>query len=126
MSVLQKLDKEDKSSLPNLEIQRRVIVKQEKKNKEKAIKVILKYDSDHYFIKGHVKEINRAFSHRCFTCVFVLFRKLVENLIIDILRVKYPESGGINNKNLYFIVPPQHSHDQHPGRWWSVNSGQVW
>jgi hypothetical protein len=55
------------------------------------------------FIKTHFedqlyenlkREINAAYSHGFFTVTLILSRKLIENLLIDVLRKKYPPSGG--------------------------------
>ena len=62
------------------------------KTYKKPIEKIIEYDTDNPFIKGHVEEVNRAYTHGCYTSVFILSRKIIENLIMDILREKYKEN----------------------------------
>lgn len=62
---------------------------------------IIDYDTKDHFIKGHIAEINRAYNARCYTSVFILTRKVIENLIIDILKKKFPEKT-LANRELYF------------------------
>ncbi|MCL5099638.1 MAG: hypothetical protein M1158_00760 [Candidatus Marsarchaeota archaeon] len=47
-------------------------------------------------------EINKAYSYSLFTSALMLSRKLVENLLIDILRKKYPVA--INGLDVYYIT----------------------
>ncbi len=47
-------------------------------------------------------EINRVYSYGLFTSALVLSRKLVENLLIDILRKKYPVAN--NGLDVYYIT----------------------
>ena len=48
-------------------------------------------------------EINMAYKMRLFTSVMLLIRKLFENLIIEILRMKYP-SNTPGNLEIYYII----------------------
>jgi len=97
-SVLQKLDTDDRESLKGISIT-------SKENAPAEVKVaprvkntldkrpstpIINYDSEDYFVKEHIKELSRAYYSKCYTAVFVLFRKIIENLIIDILKAKFP------------------------------------
>ena len=102
LSVLQKLDKEDKSTLPHIEIKKDKIIVNKKKlyKKEKMLKII-DYTTDDYFKKGHIEEINKAYTKGCYTSVNILARKIIENLIIDILRIKFPPITK-DNKELYY------------------------
>ena len=78
-----------------------MIVKKKKlPRKERIIKVI-DYDSDDYFINGHITELNKAYNSGCYTCVNILIRKIIENLIIDILRKKFPPTTQ-ENTELYY------------------------
>ncbi|MHC4663425.1 MAG: hypothetical protein ACYS8W_17330 [Planctomycetota bacterium] len=104
-SVLRKLDTEDRASLPSaIEIKRSKAVLEEKKPKkrEKIIKLI-DYTTDDPFIKGHINEVNLAYTKRCYTSANILARKIIENLIIDILRAKFPPKKR-ENKELYFDI----------------------
>jgi hypothetical protein len=71
---------------------------------EKKLESFINYETKDYFKKGHIAELNRAFQNRCFTSVYILARKIIENLIIDILRKKFPEKNE-SNKELYFDTP---------------------
>ncbi len=48
------------------------------------------------------KEINLTYGYGLFTSALVLSRKLIENLLIDILREKYPASAG--GLDIYYIA----------------------
>lgn len=74
--------------------------KHPKAQKLRIIEVI-SYDTDDHFISGHFSELNRAYTFGCYTSVFILARKIVENLIIDILKQYFPEKKK-GNKELYF------------------------
>jgi hypothetical protein len=97
-SVLQKLDPEDKESLKGVSITNKVNALTEVKIAprvrdtidKKQTKPIINYESEDYFVKEHIKELSRAYYSKCYTAVFILFRKIVENLIIDILKAKFP------------------------------------
>lgn len=104
LTVFRKLDKEDKASLPSTEVvPEKIKVKQKNRKTEKRIKILIDYDTTDYFKKGHIDELNKAYTHGCYTAVFILTRKIVENLIIDILRAKFPEDKK-ENKELYFDI----------------------
>ncbi len=81
------LDKEDKKSLPSYETEAptRIKIKQ-LKNHKKGIINFFKYETPDPFIKGHIDEVNKAYTHGCYTCVFIFCRKIIENLIINILK----------------------------------------
>ena len=105
-TVLRMLDKEDRATLPsNIEIaEEKVILKNKKRGtKEKKILALIDYETADYFKKGHINELNKAYTFGCNTSVFILARKIVENLIIDILKAKYPEKNK-KNKELYFDI----------------------
>ena len=51
-------------------------------------------------------EINEAYKMRFFTSVMLLTRKMFENLLIEILRIKYPPSTP-DNHEIYFIRTDQ-------------------
>lgn len=103
-SVMQKLSKEDKETLPNHEVEKTVIkLKQKKTNPKEKIVELIKYETSDHFQKGHISEVNRAYSKGCYTAAFILTRKVIENLIIDLLRTKYPPSSK-ENKELYYDI----------------------
>lgn len=104
-TVWQKLTPEDKASLPHLDVKRTrhiVSAKSTKKN-TKSIKTIIKYDTNDYFKRGHIDEINRAYTNKCYTSVFILTRKVIENLIVEILVNKFPATTR-ENKELYYDI----------------------
>jgi hypothetical protein len=96
-SVLQKLDPDDKESLKGISIADKEnvptaikVVSKKNAHDKKRLTPIINYESEDYFVKEHIKELSRAYSSKCFTSVFILFRKIIENLIIDILKSKFP------------------------------------
>lgn len=103
LSVLGKLDAEDKSCLPNIQVTAPVVIQGKKIEKKEKIQNYFDYDTTNYFIKEHVKEVNLAYTKGCLTCANILIRKIIENLIIDILRKKY-SSNSLHDKQLYYDV----------------------
>lgn len=102
LSVLGKLDSEDKKSLPNLRISKPIVITRKRVSRKKEIiKKIVDYETDDYFKKSHVQEVNKAYSKGCYTAVYILSRKIIENLVIDILRQKFPPISK-TNKELYY------------------------
>lgn len=101
-TIFRKLDKEDKATLPSTEaVPEKIKIKVKNGNKKLSIKKVLDYETTDHFKKGHIEELNKAYTVGCNTSVFILARKIVENLIIDILKKKYPENVK-KNKELYF------------------------
>lgn len=103
-TVLRMLNKEDRATLPsNIEMAKEKVILENKKRgtKEKKMQTLIDYKTTEHFKKGHIEELNKAYTFGCNTSVFILARKIVENLIIDILKKKYPEKVKIN-KELYF------------------------
>jgi hypothetical protein len=108
-TIFRKLDKNDKESLPNFEIENikiKVKGKTKKNHKKPPLKTLINYETEDYFKKGHIEELHRTYTHKCYTATFVLARKIVENLIIDILREKFPK-----NKKIYFDINQGRFHD---------------
>ncbi len=99
-SVMRMMDQEDKKSLPNIEVNKPIKITQEKPVKKEKIIRFISYDSSDHFIKSHILEVNRAYTKGCLTSVNILIRKIIENLIIDILRKKFPPNG--TNIGLYY------------------------
>jgi hypothetical protein len=79
-------------------------------NNKQRIEEVIDYDTDDHFIQGHINELNKAYTYGCYTSVNILARKIIENLIIDILKMKYPESS-LANKKLYFDINQKRYHD---------------
>ncbi len=105
-SVLRHLDADDRASLPNLAIEPPVVLKSKagrRFGKKDRIVAFLRTSSSEFYKIDHVTEINRAYTFGCFTACFVLCRKVVENLFIDVLRAKYPANIP-GNLSLYYDV----------------------
>jgi hypothetical protein len=100
-SVVQKLNREERAALPNLEISKPLRIERVKKQKSKRIIEFVKYETTNRFIKGHVTETNKAYTSGCYTAAFILCRKIIENLLTDIIRRKYP-SNKKQNVEIYF------------------------
>lgn len=105
-SIFRKLDKEDKGSLPNIELEKQKIKISEKmprkREREKIIEFI-RYPTNDRFRKAHIDEVNRAYTYKCYTSAFILCRKIIENLLTDIIRRKFPQNK-IENIELYFDI----------------------
>ncbi len=99
-SVRRLLSKNDKLSIPPFTAEKIPTVKSKKPRiTRQHTKEIIRFETTDHFLNKHIEEVNRAYSNRCYTCVFVLTRKIIENLIIAILKAKYPA-----NRDLYFDV----------------------
>ena len=100
-SVVQKLKREERAALPPLEISKPLRIESVKKRKSKCIIEFVRYETSNTFIKGHVTETNKAYTSGCYTAAFILCRKIIENLLTDIIRRKYP-SNKKQNVEIYF------------------------
>lgn len=104
VNVLSKLSKEEKQSLPHNEVEKPKVKIAKKITKPKPVmKTIISYQSEDYFVAGHIKEINKAYTEGCYTSVHILARKIIENLVREILSEKFPENTQ-ENKALYFDI----------------------
>lgn len=97
------LTSEEKNKVPNLEFEKPIKIKQSipSKKTEKKIIQYLKYDTTDTFIKAHIDEINKAYTFHCYTAAFILCRKIIENLLTDIIRKKYPKMDK-SHLEIYF------------------------
>ena len=104
-SVRAKLTREEKETFPNIHIQKPSTITQKitRNNKREQIKQLVTYETSDRFIKAHVDEINRCYTFRCYTAAFILCRKLIENLLTDLIRTKYPQNN-LQNVELYFDI----------------------
>lgn len=111
-SILAKLDKEDRESLSRVPLyQKKIIVTEHLKGKkEPHFFIFLKYNSTDPFQKKHIEEINKAYNCKCYTAVFILCRKVIENLIIDLLIKQFPAKTK-KNIELYFDIKRGRLHD---------------
>jgi hypothetical protein len=117
-SIMGKLDDEDKAALTDYQLLNRpsspTLIKQPHKDKTNGgrnrKKPIINYESTNpsysYYVNQHIRELTDAYHAECYTAVFILFRKIVENLIIDILKAKFP--GRID---LVYSVGQRRYHD---------------
>jgi len=100
-SVARWLTPKDRETLETLKIEKVKIPKTKARQRKKIIK-IASYETDDKLLKAHIKEINKAYTYGCYTAVFVLCRKVLENLIVHhILRKKYPENSE-QHRSKYF------------------------
>jgi hypothetical protein len=92
-SISKMLTPEEKKAIPHLSIVKSVTIRQKRPRtlKNKSIKQFIKYDTSDPFIKGHVEEVNKCYTYSCYTAAFILCRKIIENLLIDIIKRKYPK-----------------------------------
>jgi hypothetical protein len=65
---------------------------------------------DDVFYNELKREINSSYRCRLFTATFVLSRKMIENLVIDVLRLKFPQNIG-DNLTLYYRAKDGRFHD---------------
>jgi hypothetical protein len=106
-SVRRLINKEDKLTIPHVKIEPAPSLKSKKRiTPSERLKEIIRFDTADHFLKKHIAEINRAYTKHCYTCVFVLTRKVLENLIIGILKAKYPI-----DRQLYFDIPRARNQD---------------
>lgn len=61
-------------------------------------KPILVFSSPDPFIERHITEINGTYHAACYTATFMLCRKVMENLIVQILKKKFPAA---KHRNMY-------------------------
>jgi hypothetical protein len=101
-SVFTKLNAEEKASLPNVEIDKPIRLRQagNAKKKETLIQFV-RYQTDDPFIKAHILEMNRAYTAKCYTSLFILCRKMLENLLAEVIKRKFPQNVK-ENIELYF------------------------
>jgi hypothetical protein len=106
-SVRRLINKEDKLTIPHVKIEPLPPLKNRKRiTSREELRQIIRFETTDHFLKKHIAEINRAYTKHCYTCVFVLTRKVLENLIIGILKARYPA-----DRQLYFDVPRGRNQD---------------
>ena len=82
------LDDEDQNSLKSRNIQTITVKKSNsiKKSKEKLIC----YETSDPLLKKHLDEINNCYNANCPTAAFILTRKVLENLIFNMIKLRFP------------------------------------
>jgi hypothetical protein len=103
LSILRMLDAEERASIPHVDVIQSIPKVNKKTKKIKKIELFLTIQTNNVFYNKHIDEVNKAYSAKCFTAVNILLRKIIENMIIDILRTKYPAISR-ENKELYYDV----------------------
>jgi hypothetical protein len=101
-SLLGKLEDEDIGALKDYQLlnrqsppgivqgNQRVKTSGVKSSKKPIISYFSTNPSNSYYVNEHIRELTDAYFAGCYTAVFILFRKIVENLIIDIVKAKFP------------------------------------
>jgi hypothetical protein len=99
ISVRSKLTPEEKRTFPNLDIQKptTIVKKIPKNSRKRQVTQFIRYETTNPFIKAHVDEVNKCYTFGGYTAAFILCRKIIENMLTDIIRKKYP-----SEVNLYF------------------------
>jgi hypothetical protein len=108
MSFMPKLDADDKASLANMKTAQVYIPMPRKSGNSKLQKVkyveFFTYPTTDVFQKKHIEEINIAYNAKCYTAAFLLCRKVIQNLIVDLLIKQFPPNKAKENKELYFDI----------------------
>jgi hypothetical protein len=106
-SVSRWLDEQDRLSLGGIGSSQQVVIVKSITTKNKSVsrrlapKTLVTYYTTDSFEQRHIEEINLAYNAGCYTAAYVLCRKVIENLIIGILKRKYPPKNP-KNLNLYY------------------------
>lgn len=97
ISILPKLTDDDKKALSMMQLS--MVPKREVKipsgKAAKPFKIFLAYTTIDKFEKEHIDEINRAYNAGCYTATYILSRKVIESLIIGLLKKKLPQSPDL-------------------------------
>jgi len=100
-SVARWLNDKDRETLKTIVVEK-IKIPSTKTRRTKEIIKIASYETDDKMLKAHLKEINRAYTHGCYTATFILCRKVLENLLVHhILRKKYPKNTK-EHRSKYF------------------------
>jgi hypothetical protein len=91
-TVTNQLDPVDRQALSHLEEKRVVVPIKQKKEKKETIIKMANYETNDSLLQKHIDEINRTYTFHCYTATFILCRKVLENLILNILKNKYSEN----------------------------------
>lgn len=84
------LNKEDMDCLKDKDIKKNTIDISPRKNSQKKIKIFVKYVTDDIFLTKHLDEINKCYTYGCYTAAFIVCRKVIENLIVAMIKKKFP------------------------------------
>lgn len=95
-SLMRFLNDEDRKSLASINSTtptKTVVVV--RKAAQPKVKVILTLTTTDPFVLRHVEEINKAYNAQCYTATYILCRKVMENVVVDILRAKFPSERAL-------------------------------
>jgi hypothetical protein len=100
LSVQRFFNDRDRDSFKTCKIEK-VSIKTSKIRTTRVLTIIAKYDSTDKMLKAHLEELNKTYTHGCYTSTFIICRKIMENLLIHhILLKKYP-ANTVENKEKY-------------------------
>lgn len=102
------LEEKDKECFRDKKVQ--VINVKNNIHKDKKLIVFIKYETGNKFLIEHLDEINRSYTFHCYTAAFILTRKVIENLITEIIKKKFPGKNK-TDKELYLNFSTGHIRD---------------
>ncbi len=90
---------------------REFITEDKKFDIQKAISTpdLIQIEFKNIFYRELKEEINKCYKLGAFTATFILSRKLIENLLIDVLRLKFPVNKG--NLEIYYRTDKKRFND---------------
>lgn len=109
-SVWGLLDDKDKDSLKDKSFQVIKIKKSDNKGKPKKIVEFISYQTTDKFLNAHILEINRCYTFSCHTAAFILIRKVIENLLVHVIKRKFPGKSA-KEKSIYLDLHKGRIHD---------------
>jgi len=77
---------------------------------KRKLQKLLDIEFNDFFYDNLEREINSSYRFGLFTSTMILSRKLLENLVIEILRTKYPQSVPAN-LDIYYSIKGNRFHD---------------
>lgn len=105
------LKSEDRNKMAEIRTETKSRQPSSRPRTERPIIQFAKYETTDRFLKTHLDEINRTYTHVCYTATFILCRKVLENLIIHhILKKKYPTKSQ-KDREKYYDAPRGRFHD---------------
>jgi hypothetical protein len=99
----------DRESLKNKSFQTISI----KKGASKSIKneeEFVNYLSQNKFLKAHITEINKCYNYGAPTACYILIRKVLENLVVEVIKKKFPDRTK-EEKEIYLNLEKGRIHD---------------
>jgi hypothetical protein len=102
-SVWQYLSDDDRKSLPAnvAQVTQHCTVSRKGARRKEKILHFVRYPTSNPFRLAHIDEANRTYTYSCYTSTFIICRKIIENIVADILRAKFPANKR-ENKELYY------------------------